>query len=261
MTILETLTAAGEPMTLTLLARTTGIPLATAAGIMQTLELRGYAKREVVGRSHFWRPTLRIYRLGTQLAAAIDLATVSKPALNDLADATGMPAHVGVLDGADVVYLVKASTDGFVQFNTYAGKAAPFNLTALGKAIVAFLPTDRLVDMLQQGVDGRGAKAHAYDPRVLKRELDAVRDSGYAVEDEEEETGIGCIAAPIFDHSRAVAGSVGVTGFSNDLLGDLFDQKLAAVLETSRRISDALGAPSASENEHHAAGAAAAAAT
>ncbi|GAB3574977.1 hypothetical protein GCM10027445_36670 [Amycolatopsis endophytica] len=68
LTVLETLVDAGEGLTLTALARTTEIPLATCASIVYTLESRGYARRRVVGRSHFWRATTRLYELAAPLA-------------------------------------------------------------------------------------------------------------------------------------------------------------------------------------------------
>ncbi|MDQ0380733.1 helix-turn-helix domain-containing protein [Amycolatopsis thermophila] len=68
LTVLETLVEAGEGLTLTALARATEIPLATCASIVYTLESRGYARRRVVGRSHFWRATPRLYEVAAPLA-------------------------------------------------------------------------------------------------------------------------------------------------------------------------------------------------
>ncbi|NIH88489.1 helix-turn-helix domain-containing protein [Amycolatopsis granulosa] len=68
LTVLETLVTAGEGVTLTALARASGIPLATCASIVYTLESRGYARRRVVGRSHFWRATTRLCELAEPLA-------------------------------------------------------------------------------------------------------------------------------------------------------------------------------------------------
>ena len=68
LTVLESLVAAGEGLTLSGLSRVTGIPLATTASIVYTLEQRGYASRRVVGRSHFWRVTARLYELAEAVA-------------------------------------------------------------------------------------------------------------------------------------------------------------------------------------------------
>jgi IclR family KDG regulon transcriptional repressor len=239
--VLETLVDAEDGLTLTALARRTGIPLATCAAIVHTLEHRGYATRKVVGRSHFWRPTLRLYGLAAALVRKVDLSSLAQPELRLLADTLSMPAHVGVLDGASVVYVAKAATAGFIQFDTYPGKMAPFNLTALGKAIAAQLPEDELAPLLDQLVQGSGPKAAAATADAFRRQLEAVRERGFAVEDEEEQAGISCVAAAFFAAEGRVAGSIGVTGFAGDLTGDRVTTFGDLVAEQAARISAKLG--------------------
>lgn len=243
LTVLETLVEAGEPLTLTLLAQTAGVPLATCASIVQTLEQRGYAAREVVGRSHFWQPTLRLYALASTLIRGLDPARTAQPHLRRLSDAVGMPAHLGVLDGARVVYVAKAATPGFVQFDTYLGKVAAFNLTALGRAIAAHLREDELAPLLGHLVTGRGPNATRPDVAGLRAELAATRERGYGLEDEEEQADIGCLAAPVFDASGRVTYAVGVTGFARELMHQRFERAVSAAQEAARAISAELGGP------------------
>ncbi|SDU81783.1 IclR family transcriptional regulator [Jiangella alkaliphila] len=241
LTVLETLVESDEGMTLTALAKRTNIPLATCASIVYTLEQRGYAQRRVVGRSHFWRPTLRLYGLATQLVRKVDLSSVAQRELRELADVVGMPVHIGVLTGASVVYVAKAATPGFIQFDTYPGKVAPFNLTALGKAIAAHLPERDLEPLLTQLTPGRGPRAAEPTREAFLSELAGVRKRGYAVEDEEEQAEIACVAAPFFDAGGLVGGAVGVTGFSRDLAGQRRKEAIAGVVEIGRTVSRKLG--------------------
>ncbi|WP_163571862.1 IclR family transcriptional regulator [Fodinicola feengrottensis] len=241
LTVLETLVSASEPLTLTSLAKQTRIPLATCAAIVYTLEERGYASRRIVGRSHFWRPTLRLYGLATQLVRKIDLSDLAQPHLRALADTLGMPAHVGVLNGRTVVYVAKAAPPGFIQFDTYPGKVAPFNLTALGRAIAAYLPDVDLVPLLTQLAVGTGPKAPPPTAKALRTELEVVRAQGFAVEDEEETAEIACVAAPFFDAEGLVAGSVGVTGFSREVTGDRLTAVVEAVRAQAAELSRHLG--------------------
>lgn len=243
LTVLETLVEAGEPLTLTLLAQTAGVPLATCASIVQTLEQRGYASRRIVGRSHFWQPTLRLYALASALIRGLDPARAAQPHLRRLSDAVGLPAHLGVLDGASVVYVAKAATPGFVQFDTYLGKVSPFNLTALGRVIAAYLPPEAVEPLLDRLVAGRGPKATRPGVAALWEELRVTRERGYALEDEEEQDDIGCVAAPVFDAGEDVTYAVGVTGFARELLGDRLEESIARVREAAAAISSELGAP------------------
>lgn len=243
LTLLETLVAADGPLTLTALAKLAGIPLATAALFMQTLEARGYASRRAVGRNHFWSPTLRLGILGSRLLAKHDLPALAQPYLSQLSDDLNLAAHVGVLDGSNVVYVARATTGNFVQFNTHVGRSAPFNLTALGKAIAANRSDTELRELARGIVTGAGPRAKAGSSKVLLEELEQVRVRGYAVEDEEQESGIACVAAPIFDSELRVVGSVGVAGFRSDVVGDRSDEITAAVTQAGAKISAALGAP------------------
>ena len=241
LTVLETLVGAKEGLTLTALAKATVIPLATCASIVYTLEQRGYAARKIVGRSHFWRPTVRLYDLAAPLIRREDLSEVAQPQLRALADSLRMPAHVGVLDGASVVYVAKAATPGFIQFDTYPGKVSPFNLTALGKAIAAFLPDAELDPLLEQLVQGAGPKARKATARGVRAQLVKVRQLGYAVEDEEEQADIACVAAAFFDAEGLVAGAIGVTGFARELAGRKLRSASELVSGQAREISAKLG--------------------
>lgn len=245
-TVLETLVAAEDELTLTALAKTTRIPLATCASIVYTLERRGYAVRRVVGRSHFWRPTLRLYGLASQLVRKIDLSSLAQPELRALADEIGMPAHLGVLDGASVVYVAKAATPGFVQFDTYPGKVSPFNLTALGRAIAAHLPPEQLDPLLAQLARGRGPNARPVSVKSFRTLLGTVRACGYALEDEEEQADISCVAAPFFDAEGRVAGAVGITGFARELIGEQREAAIKGVVRVGAEISHRLGCDPAS---------------
>lgn len=246
LTVLEKLVASEEELTLTALAKVTNIPLATCASIVYTLERRGYAARRVVGRSHFWRPTLRLYGLASQLVRKIDLSSVAPSELRALADELGMPVHIGVLDGASVVYVAKAATPGFIQFDTYPGKVSPFNLTALGRAIAAHLAPEDLDRLMPHLVAGRGPRAAAPGQRAFRRLLEDVRAAGYATEDEEEQADISCVAAPFFDAEGRVAGAVGITGFARELDGDKRGPAIKGVLRLGVEISRRLGCPATS---------------
>ena len=240
-TVLETLVGAEGGLTLTALAKAAHVPLATCASIVYTLEQRGYAARTVVGRSHFWRATLGIYGLAAQLVRNVDIPTVSQDELRELAEQIGMPVHIGVMSGASVVYVAKAASSGFIQFNTYLGKVAPYNVTALGKAIAAYLDEDRLRPLLSHIVAGNGPGAFDPDIEGFLAQLAEVRKRGYAVEREEDQADVSCVAVPFFDSPGDAAGAVGATGFSRDLVGSTFDLTIAGLTEISRSLSRKLG--------------------
>ena len=241
LTILEKLVESRSPMTLTALAAEAGIPLATCAAIMQTFEARGYAARRVVGRSHFWRLTLKLNGLVAEYMRGIDLGQVVQPYLQELVRQTQMAAHVGLLEGSMIVYAAKVAAPGLVQFDTYPGKMTPFNNTALGQAVAAYLPEDQIEPLLSHLAPGAGPGAQQAGTDDMRARLAKVRQRGYAVEDEEEEAGVGCIAAPFFDPAGQVLGSVGVTGFADQVRGSRLRSNANSVVEAGRRLSQEFG--------------------
>lgn len=184
---------------------------------------------------------MRLYGLATQLVRRVDLSSIAQPELRHLADRIGMPAHIGVLTGESVVYVAKAAMPGFIQFDTYPGKVAPFNLTALGKAITAHLSDGVLEPLLSALAPGAGPKAHETSADAFRTELRKVLKQGYAIEDQEEQADIACVAAPFFGHDHDVAGAVGVTGFARDLRGAKRKQAISEVTAAAQAVSRKLG--------------------
>lgn len=241
LTVLEVMSREPEAMTLTRVAALTKIPIATCAAILYTLEARGYATRTVVGRSHFWRLTLALYSVASQQVQRMDLATVAQEDLALLAQEAGMPAHIGVISGTKLVYVAKESGPSFIQFDTRPGKVVSFNLTALGRAIAAYLPENKLAELLGHLDMGAGPNATPPNVAAFRAELENVRARGYAVEDQEEVQGVACIATPFFDSTAAVAGAVGVTGIADVLVGDFRESVVGRLKSTAASITHKLG--------------------
>jgi IclR family acetate operon transcriptional repressor len=227
--VLELMAEDGSGLTLTEIARRTRIPAASLHAILHTLEARGYAARRVVGRSHYWSATLALYHLGAGLVRRLGVTEVAVPHLRTLAETVGCPAHVGVLEGTDVMYVAKAPAPVFIQFDTYPGKASPFHLTALGRAIAALQPEERRAQLL------------AGLPSRFARILAETRERGYAVEDGEEVEGVGCVAAPIRTADGDVRASIGITGFSAQLFAGDEVPSAQAVLRAAAAVSAELG--------------------
>ncbi|HEY4279978.1 MAG TPA: IclR family transcriptional regulator [Conexibacter sp.] len=227
--VLELLAQEREPLMLSEIVARTGIPTASCHAIVHTLQEAGYVQRRSEGRTQYWEPTLALFHLGSAVVSRFGVRDVALPHLRELSSAFDVPAHLGVLVGDDVMYLEKAAAESFIQFNTFPGKLSPFHITALGRAIVAWLPRDDQ----RAFVEKLG--------RPVARLLKETREHGYAVEDSEEIDGVGCIAAPVFGFDGTVVASVGVTGFSRDLFPDGDPPAVPAVIDAARAISAELG--------------------
>ncbi|HIE37629.1 MAG TPA: IclR family transcriptional regulator, partial [Anaerolineae bacterium] len=148
--------------------------------------------------------------------------------------------HLAQLAGPEILYIDKIETHRSLPLYSRIGRKAPIYCTGLGKALLAFSPPERIRLILDQ-VDLRPYTRNTITEReVLLRELQKIREKGYAVDREEHEEGISCIAAPIFDFCNEPIAAISVTDLSRKIL--LNEESYAKeVLRFSEAISKAIG--------------------
>ena len=187
--LLEALARAGTDVQLADLARTCGMTKPTAHRLLALLRELSWVRVHEGGR----------YSLGAQARAFAAMASPGASvdgALAQLRDTVGHTVHAGVLSGATVVYTHKL--DGHDQFamRSRVGAPMPLHCTGMGKALLAHLPDDRVAAIVAAGLPGR-TPATLTDPDVLRDDLRRVRERGYAIDDEENERNIRCIATVV----------------------------------------------------------------
>jgi DNA-binding IclR family transcriptional regulator len=128
-----------------------------------------------------------------------------------LRDRTGETVHLGVLEAGQVVYVEKLESPGPLRMASMVGRIVPAHSTALGKAMLAYLPGAGGADRGEARLVRRTPNTIT-DPARLFQELAAIRARGYSIDNVENEEGIRCVGAAIFDHRGRVAGAVSVSG-------------------------------------------------
>lgn len=215
------------------------IPKSSASYILRTLVKGGYLRRDrETGRYHLG---LRVVSLSHRALAGLDIREIAHPILRQLVENSHLTAHLATLDHGQAVYIEKLDAPGFVRMNTWVGRRLECHSTAVGKCLVAFLPEEELQALLQQ----RGLSK--YTPQTittlsrLLRELEKVREQGYAVDDEENNLGVRCVGAPIFNSEGHVEASLGLSGttYQVDKAGIPKIAELAKA--AARKISHQLG--------------------
>ena len=238
--LLEAFSAERPALSLVDLARELDISRSSAFRLAFTLVDLGYLLRDE--RTKTYRLGPRILNLGFSFLASQELVDIAQPRLNTLRDETGCSAHLGVLDGLDVVYLVRCAANRTLTSNIQVGTRLPAYASSMGRVILAYLPAEQ-VAQLYDGVQLTPFTAQtATSMAALRRKLDEDAARGYVVSRAAFEAGIASVAAPVFDAAGRVAGAINVsTPEAGAVEEGLEDHILAAVRVAARDISSWLG--------------------
>jgi IclR family transcriptional regulator, KDG regulon repressor len=239
---LELLAAFGQDrpvMSLAELAGAAGIPRPTAFRLLSTLEEGGFVRR--VGSD--WGVGFRCFVLGNVFEADLDLRREALPFLEALRDATGETTQLALLNNWQVVYLARVHSRRPVAYmRSRAGAVLPSYCTGLGKALLAALPPDEVAEW------SRTQDLVALTPNTittseqLLRELDRVRERGYALDAEERELGVRCVSAVVRGAGGAAIGAISVAGPSERMPAELESSELVAqVVASAAAISEQMG--------------------
>lgn len=211
----------------------------TVHSLLKTLQLYGYIDQdEETGK---YRLGFRLLERGQLILQQLDLRSVAARYLQQLSAETGQTVHLVILDGKEGLYIDKVEGKKAAIRYSRIGRRVPLHSSAVGKVLAAFRSEAEVRQLL-----------HNYEfipqtPRTIRSaeaflaELETVRKRGYAVDNEENEPGVRCVAAPIFDHSGQTAAAMSISTMTA-LVDDNELSALAAKLqETTRQISRKLG--------------------
>ncbi|MFE9776121.1 IclR family transcriptional regulator [Streptomyces sp. NPDC005931] len=237
----ELATAATPRLGVTELADRVGIAKPTVHALLRTLEAEGMVVQDRESGKYRLGPGL--VALGNAYLDSHELRTRAVTWADLLATRTGAAVWVGVFTDPQVLVVHHAFRPGGSMQILETGASLPWNTCALGKAVAAFLPAERREKLLA-GELTRVTGASIDDPARLAAQLDRVRQTGYALDDQELTLGDAGIAAPVFDRTGDVVGGLGVVGPVEHLLAEGARQESAiAVRQVARSLSRDLGAP------------------
>jgi IclR family acetate operon transcriptional repressor len=208
--ILESLVEFGSEVGLVEISQAVALPLATVHRLLGTLIARGYVKQNQHNRKYSLG--FRALQMGHDMRQRFSLRLEARPFLQRLVQRVGESANLAVLDDGEVVYIDQAQSSRILRMFTQVGNRLPAYSTGSGKAMLAFLPTDVVSGILRRfGMPPRTRATITHPDRLLD-ELSRVRELGYAMDDEEHEEGVRCLAVPVRDASGQVVASLSVSG-------------------------------------------------
>ena len=236
--ILETLDVAPSGLQLRQIASQTSIHKSTAYRFLAHLENEGYLYRDDEG-AYLIAPKLA--RLGAGVPYYATIRKVGRPILQSIWKATGETVNLGVMEGFDVLYLDVLESAHQFRLVSEIGVRRPLNCTALGKAILAFLPLEQRDEILSALEFRRFTRHTICDLPHLKKEIARVQKTGFAVDEQETVLGARCVAAPIMDESGDVAAAISVSAPITRITRSLAQSYAVTVKDGARKISALLG--------------------
>lgn len=237
--VLELLSESEGPLGLTDVCERMGLHKSTAHRALMVLERCGLIERTPENR---FRLGLKLYELGSRAVEQIDLRARVHPWFRRLSAQVGETVHLGVLQKTSVVYLDKIEPiNRRVWLASRIGASNPVYCTAMGKAMLAFLPEEAAGDILARIRFVRFTARTLMTPEALKRSLERVRRRGYAIDDEEVEPGVRCVGAPILNDSGYPMAAVSVSGPTSRITQQSVPAIAEHLLRCCREISASLG--------------------
>ena len=219
------------------LSKTTELPKATLLRFLSTLISLGYAYRDGADMYHL---TLKMFSVGSRSLNHIDLINTAKPFAKQLCQDLGETVHMGILEDSYAVYVLKEESSYTLRMYSRVGKIIPLYCTAIGKVFLSEMSDEELDGYLSTHTL-KPFTPKSLDESGLRAELKEIRSKGWAIDREEHEENIVCIASPIRDYSgkavAAISASWPVFRFSREDL----DENASLVSETACEISSILG--------------------
>ncbi len=207
---------------------------------LHTLEAIGYLHRDPVTKRY--RLTTKPLEIGFSALANLPLPELAQPYLERLRDRTNGSAHVGILDGNEVIYIARAASRAILGSTIHIGSRLPAHATAIGKTLLAAHSDAAVRHWLERHDLERYTATTLADVTAFMDELALIRTRGYAISNAEFEAGIRSVAAPIVDAAGDAVAAINVTAPANALHDDALEGVVVpAVRDAAAQLSLAYG--------------------
>jgi len=235
MNVLEYLAQSKRGASISEISRNLALPKSSTYLVLKTLEQGGYLRRNVQSSRYYFGS--RLVCFSRKVLENLDLRAVARPILSRLMLQTGMSVHLAVLEGNEAVIIDRSEPPGSGAGADWVGRRLDINCTGVGKAIVAFLSCEQFAEVIAAKRFARHNENTIVTISGVKKELAKVREQGYALDDEDDELGVRCIGAPVFDgHQQAIA-AISLAGTAEQIPLDRIRTLAKALKQAASEIS------------------------
>ena len=235
--VIRSFSAQSPRQTLSEVAARTGLTRAGARRILLTLQTLGYVESD----GKLFRLTARILDLGFAYLSSLPIWNLAEPLMETLAGQVKESCSAAVLDGTDIVYVMRVSTHKIMSISLGVGSRLPAYCTSMGRMLLSALPPDQMMAVLQASERSARTRYTLTDPDELAAKIAQVRKQGWSMVNQELEEGLVSMAAAITDRTGQTVAALNISGQANRTSAKVMQETmLPALLETAQRISERL---------------------
>lgn len=211
----------------------------TVHRLLQTLVYKGYVTQN--DESLYFLTSKLIY-LSQQVMNNLDIIEIAKPHLIELNKLSNEVVHLVMIEGSEAVYIDKIESNSNIRMYSYIGKRISLATSAVGKAYLAYTDERDRNEYLASVDEIDKLTEHTLSKHELIEEIEVIRLRGYAIDQEENEMGVVCVAAHIFDHKKNIKYAISISTPKFRITPEKLESYGKAVIKVTKEISKVLGA-------------------
>ncbi|MBL3700780.1 IclR family transcriptional regulator [Leucobacter luti] len=238
--VLEALASSSTGLGVSDLAAALSMDKGNAHRLLRVLMQRGYVQQSELTKRY--RPSAKLVSVAGSVLRRLDLRAASEDACDELLEQTGESVHVSQMTTGGPVYVLQRKAPFRVSVDTEVGARPPMHATATGKAVLAYVPEADRESWLTLPLE-RFTIRTITSMDELNRDLTTVAAQGYALDDEEYNPGVRCIAAPVFGIDGTVVGCIGVSSPIHRMGLERIPVAAEQLLAAARSVTERLGGP------------------
>jgi DNA-binding IclR family transcriptional regulator len=240
--ILDSLNQTSFGLSVREISKTHEIPYSTAFYLLETMRDCDYVQRNDDTKKYMLGHKVFAFR-GSAQRELVSLRAIALPVMEELSRLTGLTTHLATLEADEAVYIERAEPATFIRLNTWVGKRHSLHCSAVGKALIMYLPKDRVEALCGHSKLMRRTDRTITAFKALWEDLKRAAERGYSIDDAEDETEGRGVAAPIMAANKKIVASVGLTGSLSQFPVEKLDPLGKLIRRSADQISQRLGYP------------------
>jgi len=239
LSIMEVLSDYDEGLGITEISTKIDLHKSTVYRLLGTLIYKGFVKQDKA--TNKYKITFKLFELGNKAIQNIDILSIARPYIEELMEKVNEVVHLVLLEDEEIIYIDKVESHNTIRMHSNIGKRSPAYSTSVGKAIMAYLNEDRIKEIWNNSDIKKHTEHTITDFDKFIEELEGIRKIHYAIDDQENELGVRCIGAPIFNHKSEPIAAISISGPTSRVTRESVEKTAKWVIKYAKLISKELG--------------------